>query len=280
MLYVCFLDAQKAFDSVWHDGLFYKLHNAGVSDILLKSFINMYDNMNSHVMHQGHTSNWFKVSQGTKQGGVSSPFMYISYIDELIRELVSSPDGLVLYDENCCSPTVADDMILISFSRNGLLNMMNTCYRYSQKWRYTYNSTKCNVIVFNESKSDYTNSNRSWSLGEEIVHECEQYTHLGIICNKYMNLYINASEASNTVRGTFLGLIHSGINKHGFHPLTSKRIYECVVLPSDVSCGTSWLPSDVDILKRAHRFCVKLMQDIPRLTKTDIALNTIGCLPI
>ena len=26
-LYVCFLDVKKAFDCVWHDGLFYKLYN-------------------------------------------------------------------------------------------------------------------------------------------------------------------------------------------------------------------------------------------------------------
>ena len=25
-LYVCFLDAKQAFDHVWHDGLFFKLH--------------------------------------------------------------------------------------------------------------------------------------------------------------------------------------------------------------------------------------------------------------
>ena len=30
-IYVCFVDFQKAFDSVWHKGLFHKLKKAGIN---------------------------------------------------------------------------------------------------------------------------------------------------------------------------------------------------------------------------------------------------------
>ena len=30
-LFVCFLDVKKAFDCVWHEGLFYKLYNSGIN---------------------------------------------------------------------------------------------------------------------------------------------------------------------------------------------------------------------------------------------------------
>lgn len=282
-LYVCFLDAQKAFDTVWHNGLFYKLHKAGISVEIMKSFMDMYTDMNSQVLYQGHTSTPFKVLQGTKQGGVSSPFMYISYINDLITQLASSSHGLVLYDVSCCCPTVADDMVLVSLSRNGLNAMLDICHQYSQKWRYKYNASKCNVIVFNEKPLDYTQHNRIWKLGDEIIHECEDYTHLGIICNKYMNVETNVISACSKLRRTFFGLTNTGINKFGFHPLTAKRIYESVVLPRALYGCELWnhlLPGDIIKLERVHRLCVKYMQDIPRRTKTDIALNTIGCLPI
>ena len=35
-LFVCFLDAQKAFDSVWHDGLFVTLYKMGIKSHLLR----------------------------------------------------------------------------------------------------------------------------------------------------------------------------------------------------------------------------------------------------
>ncbi len=86
-LYVCFLDAQKAFDTVWHNGLFYKLHKAGISVEIMKSFMDMYTDMNSQVLYQGHTSNPFKVLQGTKQGGVSSPSCIFHILTSLITQL-------------------------------------------------------------------------------------------------------------------------------------------------------------------------------------------------
>ncbi len=193
-LYVCFLDVQKAFDNVWHDGLFYKLHQMQVDRILIRAIINMYEGAECRVTYSGYNSEWFPVLQGTKQGGVISPFLYLVYIDGLLRELQSIDGGLVIYDQSCCCPTVADEMTLIYLSKHGLNSMMNICFEYSQKWRYIYNASKSAVIVFNESKTDYLTRDRTWKLGHNEVEECMQYTHLGIVCHKEMGNVINAAE--------------------------------------------------------------------------------------
>ena len=39
-LFACFVDLRKAFDSVWREGLIYKLYQYGIS----KKFINVMDN--------------------------------------------------------------------------------------------------------------------------------------------------------------------------------------------------------------------------------------------
>ena len=43
-LYTCFVDFRKAFDTVWHIGLLYKLRNSGVSDIFHNVIKHMYEN--------------------------------------------------------------------------------------------------------------------------------------------------------------------------------------------------------------------------------------------
>ena len=43
-LYTCFVDFHKAFDTVWHTGLLYKLRNSGVSDFFYNVIKNMYEN--------------------------------------------------------------------------------------------------------------------------------------------------------------------------------------------------------------------------------------------
>ena len=41
-LYICFIDFKKAFDSVWHKGLFYKLESKGINGNFLRLLQNIY----------------------------------------------------------------------------------------------------------------------------------------------------------------------------------------------------------------------------------------------
>ena len=81
-LCACFLDVQKAFDKIWHNGLFFKLYQKGIQSNLLRVIINLHKNMTSRVVYNGHYSVWFPILQGARQGGVVSPFMYLCYSDE------------------------------------------------------------------------------------------------------------------------------------------------------------------------------------------------------
>ena len=48
-LFACFIDLKKAFDTVWHDGLFLKLQKAGINGKLYNVIKSMYDNCHSRV---------------------------------------------------------------------------------------------------------------------------------------------------------------------------------------------------------------------------------------
>ena len=85
-LYVCFLDGKQAFARVRHLGMLYKLHSC-VDQTTLSAIRNIYDNMPSCVSNQGVTSYWLPILQWTRQGGKSSPYIYLVYIDGLIKEL-------------------------------------------------------------------------------------------------------------------------------------------------------------------------------------------------
>ena len=51
-----------------------------------------------------------------------------------------------MYDINCGSPTVADDMLVCSFSVNGLIQILVLCLRYGHKWRFEHGIMKCLVV--------------------------------------------------------------------------------------------------------------------------------------
>ena len=99
----------------------------------------------------------------------SYPLLYLLFIDGLIKEIELSQHGMCIYGMNAACPTVADDMVLISFSKKGLQHLMDMCYRYSLRWRFEYNPSKCSVIVFNESRVAFERCDRTWCL-EQICN--------------------------------------------------------------------------------------------------------------
>ena len=112
---------------------------------------------------------------------------------------------------NVCSPTVADDMVLLALSVAGLLCLLCICYAYSCKWRYEYSVLKSSVIVYNETKYDYMKSKRVCRFGNDIIKENENYKHLGIINNKYLSKRVNNKDVTDTLKGTYFSLANSGI---------------------------------------------------------------------
>ena len=59
-LYVCFLDVKKAFDCVWHDGLFYKLYNSGINKAFCRLIVNMFTDMFSVSVVVGTNHSGFR----------------------------------------------------------------------------------------------------------------------------------------------------------------------------------------------------------------------------
>ena len=278
-LYVCFLDCKQAFDRVWHDGLFYKLMNKNVDRLTLNCIMNMYKGSTSIVRHNGLFSDPVPVRQGTRQGGVSSPSMYLIYIEELISELEHSGQGFCITGSSCSSLSVADDMALLSFSKSGLQAMIDICYRYSIKWRFTYNPDKCSVVVFNETKYAFNTQSRTWILGQNLISEKTSYNHLGITLNKYLNFNDNIVTSCRKLRSTLLSLVNVGLHPNGLNPLTAFKIYKSVVIPKALYGCEIWPPQSRTKqlqLEQAHRFCIKYIEHVPTYTKTDVCMSLLG----
>ena len=278
-LYTCFLDAQKAFDKVWHDGLFIKLHEMGLDLYLWKLIVSLHSDLYSYVLFRGFMSPRFQIHKGTRQGGVLSPYLFLCFINALLDELCESKLGLIVNGINLTCPSVADDMLLQSLTKNGLQMLINICVAYFKKWRLLYNVLKCLVIVFNELVSAYNRSQHHWFLGNDELCEGVEYKHLGITVSKDMKVKRNMSESASNSRKTFFGLVSSGFREMHLHRLTLKRIYESIVLPRALYRCELWSnlsQSDSLLLERSHRLCIKTMQNMDRNTRTCVALSLFG----
>ena len=235
--------------------------------------------MFSCVFYKGLTSSWFPVLQGTRQGGVWSPFLYLCYINELIDKLISSRKGLCIDDVHLGVPSFADDMCLVSLSNNGLQSMINECFAYASQWRFQYNPLKSAVIVLNEITRKRNTGSRKWFIGNDAILEVTSYPHLGVTCDKSWKPSVNVKEICNKLRSAFFSIIF----ENGLCPKTNRKIYYSVVLPKALygtECLHNLSHSDMLSLERVHRLCVKYIQGFHIRTRTDVALSMLNVLPI
>ena len=83
-VYVCTLDASKAFDMVNLLTLFKKLFEHNMCPLFLRFFIHSYWNQKMRIKLNASISGSFDTSNGVKQEGVLSSLLFNVYLDELI----------------------------------------------------------------------------------------------------------------------------------------------------------------------------------------------------
>ena len=97
------LDAEKAFDKVWREGMFYKLIDK-INPILWVLLYKYYESSKGIIQAEYSFSDSFDIICGVKQGGILSPFLFNVFIDDLISECIEKNIGASLNDLNVSLP--------------------------------------------------------------------------------------------------------------------------------------------------------------------------------
>ena len=116
--YAFFLAIQKAYDSVWHDGLWYKLWDVGVKGRMWRVIKKMYESSKSAVLLEGEKSDTFTIEQGVAQGCSLSPILFSVFVNDLLKEVEQTGLGIQLSSGKTVGGMLfADDFVGISESR-------------------------------------------------------------------------------------------------------------------------------------------------------------------
>ena len=192
-VYMCFLDASKAFDRVNHDILFRKLVTRGVAGYIIRILLHWYTNQTMFVKWGNALTQPFSVSNGVRQGGVLSPFLLNVYMDDLSSILNWQQTGCTIGDTVINHLMYADDLVLISSSASGLQKLINECSTYGSAHDIKYNCNKSAILVVRSSYIMHV-ALSSFSISHDLINEVDHVKYLGHIITS------NASDDMDILR--------------------------------------------------------------------------------
>ena len=157
------MDMSKAFDMVEWYTLFNDLMERGISAIFLRVLMFIYKEQFCDVKWNNSYSHRFSISNGVRQGAISSPLLFNCYMNKLIIKLKSLRIGCTIGGIYCGILIYCDDIFLLSASRTGLQAMVKECeiYAKTRNMKFSTNSdpikskTKC--IIFSKNDSERKN---------------------------------------------------------------------------------------------------------------------------
>ena len=150
-----FIDIEKAYDSVWREGLMYKLHGLGIRGRIwswIRSFLN---DRRAVITLGGEKGQEFNTAIGLPQGSVISPLLFSLYIVDCYINVKS---GKVKFaDDGTIWRTGKDWLELVK----GLEEDFKWIMEWAKKWRLKLSIAKTEFCVF--------------SLISQILEEAQAY---------------------------------------------------------------------------------------------------------
>ena len=146
VLYTCciFLDLSKAFDTVNHTILLWKLHHYfGIRGTALHLIESYLSNRYQYTNVQGHYSNKLKTTTGVPQGSCLGPLLFLLYIDDLP---LASEFDTTLYADDTALLLSDRDLNSLKYKVNNELNKVDFWLRMN---KLSLNYSKTNYIIYN-----------------------------------------------------------------------------------------------------------------------------------
>ena len=161
------MDFKKAFDSVPHERLIYKLSKYGVAGNLLLWIKDFLTDRKQYVKLNNSKSKSIDVTSGVPQGSVLGPMLFIYFINDLPE--VCSVTTKIFADDTKAYTSIKNEQDHLN-----LQNTIDSMHSWTEDWQLKFNETKCKILHLGENnpkKSYYIGSDNTRVQLEETTLE-------------------------------------------------------------------------------------------------------------
>lgn len=172
------LDIEKAFDTVWHNGLIHKLMKYNVPISLVK-IIQSYLLNRSFTVHIDKASSEARhIPAGIPQGSILGPYLFLIYLNDIPTQ--TRTDLACFADDTACFTSSADLDLII----DRLQLAIEKLFEYFNKWKLKLNSSKTEAILFTRKR---TQPLRTLKINGHSIAWSKSVKYLGLIMDHKLN---------------------------------------------------------------------------------------------
>ena len=249
-IYACFVDLRRAFDSLWHNGLRYKLIKDGLGRKLLNVISDMYSSCESAVKFDHKISNFFELERGVKQGDSLSPTLFNCFINDMHQIFDQTCQPLVLQNSEISSLSFADDLVIFSKTHTGLQNCLLKLEKYCYDWQLTVNVKKTKVLTFQNRYSP----THALFYNNCALDETKEYNFLGNVIDYRGSFKRTVQELTKKGLKAVFALKSRFSNFQSIPVNLSLKLFDTLVRPILLYNSEIWFMENyINILKSSKR---------------------------
>ena len=164
-----FIDFRKAFDRVWHEGLWHVMRNYGIEEGLIQTIEALYANSSSAVLLDNQIGESFLTTVGVRQGCLLSPVLFNIFLEQILTEsLHGHHSSISINGRPICNLRFADDIDLMAGTEQELQELTNRLTDRAGAYGMEVSTEKSKVMVNNTtitSANIYMNGQKLEEVG-------------------------------------------------------------------------------------------------------------------
>lgn len=228
------LDLQKAFDTVWIEGLIFKLRIFGFPLHICGLLLNYLSDRKFKVKIGDDLSSFHGIKAGVPQGAILAPSLFNLFI----------ADFPVDWQNGIKTIFFADDILMFKSRRHvGLLlddfNAFSaSVHDFLVRWKLVINYNKCESILFRKYEAYIPNSLKQFKVNENVIinlggHRIvakDQIKYLGIVLDKKCSVVPHVRHIIHKANGAF-ALLRGIFNRKALSTRAKTTCFKQLIRP-------------------------------------------------
>ena len=261
---VIYLDFAKAFDTVSHQKLIFKLETYGITGNALRWISGFLSDRTQRVYIGSEVSSIIPVPSSVPQGTVLGPILFIIFIDDIVDCVPHSNIKLFADDVKLYRRIVDVDLDTVSLQFD-----LDSIVDWSKKWQLRLSETKCQTLNISNRKN---NVQSSYTIENHQLESVSSIRDLGYTVSNNLKFSTHCRLISSKALRTSALIFRVFRSKTFVTLLRAYKVYVRPIVESGTSVWNPHLCKDIDLIEKVQRYFTRRILkrcNIPKMSYTE-----------